>query len=374
MVKGIYLTLLIGPTVPVPVPQVVIDALTNVEVSTRDEGASGFQLSFTLNNRSPLHTLFLLAGGQQQTQVRVIIIVTFNGVPNVLMDGIVTNQQVAPGGDSGHSTLTITGEDLTTLMDQDDHNGTSFADMSMDARVNRILANYADRGIVPLVIPSVVVDVPVSTERIPKQRGTDLAYIRQLANQVGHVFFIEPGPAPGMNLAYWGPKFKISAPQPALNINMDAHSNVESLNFTFDGRQRTQPILRIQDQKSKKAIDIPVPGTTLLEPPLGAIPPLKVKTEIIEASKLTATEATLLALSIASRSTDSVTGSGTLDVLRYGRILKARQLVGVRGAGPAFDGLHYVSSVNHTIKPGEYKQSFNLSRNGLISTVPVVPA
>ena len=49
----------------------------------------------------------------------------------------------------------------------------------------------------------------------------------------------------------------------------------------------------------------------------------------------------------ASADADVVTGTGSLDVLRYGRVLQARQLVGVRGAGPAFDGLHYVDSVTH---------------------------
>jgi hypothetical protein len=60
-------------------------------------------------------------------------------------------------------------------------------------------------------------------------------------------------------------------------------------------------------------------------------------------------------------------------VLRYGHILKARGLVGVRGAGQAFDGLYFVKNVTHTIKKGEYKQSFTLTRNGLVSTVPSVP-
>jgi hypothetical protein len=69
-----------------------------------------------------------------------------------------------------------------------------------------------------------------------------------------------------------------------------------------------------------------------------------------------------------------VIGTGSLDVVRYGRVLKARQLVGVRGAGAAFDGLHYVSSVTHQIKRGDYKQSFKLARNGLLSTLPRVPA
>jgi hypothetical protein len=54
--------------------------------------------------------------------------------------------------------------------------------------------------------------------------------------------------------------------------------------------------------------------------------------------------------------------------------LRARQLVGVRGAGLAFNGLYYVRRVTHTIKRGEYKQNFSLSRNGLISTLPKVPA
>jgi hypothetical protein len=60
-------------------------------------------------------------------------------------------------------------------------------------------------------------------------------------------------------------------------------------------------------------------------------------------------------------------------VLRYGGLLKPRRLVGVRGAGLAFDGLYYITSVTHSIKIGEYKQSFTLARNGLVSTVPTVP-
>jgi hypothetical protein len=69
-----------------------------------------------------------------------------------------------------------------------------------------------------------------------------------------------------------------------------------------------------------------------------------------------------------------VSGTGSLDVLRYGRVLKARRLVGVRGAGMAFDGLYFVKKVTHSIKRGSYKQNFTLVRNGLISTLPRVPA
>ncbi len=42
--------------------------------------------------------------------------------------------------------------------------------------------------------------------------------------------------------------------------------------------------------------------------------------------------------------------------------------------GLAFDGMHYVDSTTHKLKPGEYKQSFVLKRNALISNMPLVPA
>jgi hypothetical protein len=81
----------------------------------------------------------------------------------------------------------------------------------------------------------------------------------------------------------------------------------------------------------------------------------------------------LRGLANAAGSQDCTTADGTLDVLRYGGILQARSLVGVRGAGIGFDGLYFVNYVKHSIQRGEYKQSFKLARNGLISTVPVVP-
>lgn len=48
-------------------------------------------------------------------------------------------------------------------------------------------------------------------------------------------------------------------------------------------------------------------------------------------------------------------------------------MVGVRGAGLTYDGLYYVNSVTHDIKRGQYKQNFNISRDGLISNTPMVP-
>ena len=376
MLKGLYLTLMVGPVVPVPVPQFVLDSLSSVNISVSAEPftPSGFDLTFTLSTRSPLHTLFLLAGGASVPIVRVILIATMNGIPEVLIDGVITKQDVSPGSGAGNSTLTITGVDLTAVMDLIELDGFPYPALPAEGRVAAILVRYAQFGIVPLIIPSLMIDVPIPIERIPRHQGTDLAYINQLANEVGYVFFITPGPAPGMNIAYWGPDFRIGVPQPALNINMDAHTNVESLSFSFDNERKEQPYIFIQNLISKIPLPVPIPDINPLSPPLGLVPPIPKKfVNVSGTAKLSPIQAVLRGLARTSRTSDTVTASGSLNVLRYGRILKARGLVGVRGAGTAFDGLYYVKSVTHNIKRGDYKQNFTLGRNGLISTLPRVP-
>jgi len=374
MLKGIYLTLMVGPVVPLPVPKEVLDALTEVQVTTAAGTPSGFSLSFTLNNRSPLHTLFLIAGAQTPL-LRVIIVVTINGSPNVLMDGVMTNQQVSPGSKPGESTLTITGEDLTKVMSLIDFSGLPYPAMPPEARVALIIAKYAMFGMIPLVIPSLFTDLPIPVERIPIHQGKDLEYIQQLADEVGYVFYIDPGPAPGTNVAYWGPEIKVGVPQPALNYDMDAHTNVESLSFSFDGTNTVLPVVFIHNSLTKVPIPIPIPNLNPLQPPLGAIPaPITNIKMMKETAKLSPMAAIGKGLAVASRSADAVTGSGSLDVVRYKRLLKARQLVGVRGVGTAFDGLYFVKSVTTTLKHGEIKQSFQVTRNGLVSITPKVPA
>lgn len=374
MLKGMHLTLLVGPVVPLPVPQPVLDALTGIEVTNNTDGPSGFQLTFSVSNKSPLQTIFLVAGGLTPL-LRVVIVVTVNGTPQVLMDGLMTRNDVTPGSEPGKFTLTVTGEDLTKAMDLIDFTGLPYPAMPVEVRVLLCIAKYAMFGMIPLIIPSLMPDVPIPIERIPTHQGTDLQYVRQLAAQAGYVFYVDPGPVPGTNVAYWGPEIKVGSPQPALNLDMDAHKNVDSLRFNFNTANTTIPIVLIQNSLTKIPIPLPIPKLNPLQPPLGAIPaPITNVTVLRETAKLPPAAAILRGLAAASMSADAVSGSGTLDVVRYGRVLKARQLVGVRGAGTAYDGLYFVKSVTSSIRRGEFKQSFQLTRNGIVSITPTVPA
>jgi hypothetical protein len=198
--------------------------------------------------------------------------------------------------------------------------------------------------------------------------------LKALASKVGYLFYVQPGPLPGQSIAYFGPDVNLPVPQPALTINMDAHTNVESLSFSLNGLAKKIRIYTIFDPITKKIpIPIPVPNINLFKPPLGIRPTPPARVEFAKDMAKMAPDGavqSILGFLLDSNNSAAVSGNGSLDVLRYNGILRARMLVGVRGAGITYDGMYYVDSVTHSIKPGEYKQNFTLSRDGLISNTP----
>src|SRR6266536_5996184 len=251
MNDAVRLQLLVGP-VPIPVPREVLDAVQEVKVeSGSGETQSGFEITFRLSNRSPLQTLFLLTGGAGIPVLRVVIAVTLRGETTVLMDGVMTHHEVR--SDAGPtSTMVMKGKDTTALMDIIPLDGLPYPAMPPALRVLVALAKYAALGIVPMVIPSVLEDVPIPIERIPRHQGTDYGYIKALAHDVGYVFYIDPGPVPGMSKAYWGPEIRIGAPQHALNLALDGpHGNVKSLSFRFDKERKEILVVYLQETASK---------------------------------------------------------------------------------------------------------------------------
>src|ERR1700730_16168924 len=117
MLRDVQLRLLMGPFLPLTLPRQVMDGLSEVEVDVDDVGQSGFKLTFSIDKQSPLQILFLLTGGLPLLFMRVVIVVGVNGVTNVLIYRVVTNNSIAPGDKGSNSTLTLMGKDLTVLMD-----------------------------------------------------------------------------------------------------------------------------------------------------------------------------------------------------------------------------------------------------------------
>src|SRR5580693_9106499 len=167
MASPLYLTLLAGPVEALPVPKPVTDAFVSAEITESATQPSGFQLTFTLAHDSILQTLLLLAADAPIPVLRVVLVVTSGGLPQVVMDGIIEHHEVVPDTTSGSSKLVVSGHDLSALMDLIDFKGLPYPGMTPDMRVLAIIAKYASFGIIPEVVPALVPDIPLPVERIP---------------------------------------------------------------------------------------------------------------------------------------------------------------------------------------------------------------
>src|SRR5713226_10532980 len=144
---SIRLQLLIGATVPLPAPPALIDALSSLDVRNNDTGRDGFQIAFNMGRESLLD-YNLLMNPALEPPARVIIMVIIGALPQVLIDGIITNHQVAPGSKPGTGTLVVTGEDISLQLDFQDRNET-YPNQGDSDIVTTILGRYATYGIRP---------------------------------------------------------------------------------------------------------------------------------------------------------------------------------------------------------------------------------
>jgi hypothetical protein len=363
---GVRVLLWAGPAVPTPRPELAV-ALRSVNVTNDDQGPDGFQLGFDVG-RDTLGTWDVLRTGALAMMNRVWIAVVIGVVPHVLIDGIVTRHDLQPSDEPGRSTLTVTGTDLTTKLDLTERNE-PHANQPDSVIVTKLLMSYPQLGLVPAV--TATSDVPLETDRIPRQAGTDLQFIRDAAERNGFVFYLESITL-GVSKAYWGPALRTGLPQPALTLGMGAAGNVRSLSFSNDGLAPVAVAGAFVEPITKAIIPLP-PIPPLRVPPLAAVPALPARTRVLrDTSGKGPLGTALAALAQANEAPEAVQGNGELDAVRYGGVLRARGLVGVRGAGLDYDGLYYVRSVSHSIELGRYTQRFTLTRDGTFPLAPVV--
>jgi hypothetical protein len=377
LLSGINLTLLIGPTIPIPATPDLIESLQSVEVTCTDGARDGFQITFAAGRSGVAGILDypLINNPLLRPFNRVIIMVTFGVIPKVLIDGIITHQQLGASNDPGKSTFTIMGEDVSVMMDMKEKQAT-YANLPDMAVVAEIIASYAQYGLVPIIIPPLSIDVPIVTDWVPTQQGTDLAYVQQLAREHDYVFYVEPSDIPGVNTAYWGPSNRLSIPQKALSVNMGAETNVSNINFQYDALK--PEFIGGEFTDRDLGVTLPVETFASLQPPLSTMPAWlvnqpNVRKRLFTAGGVNALEAYTKAQAETDASIDAISASGEIDSVVYGDVLRARKLVGLRGAGYSYDGVYLVKSVTHHLGIGKYTQSFTVTREGLGSITPVVP-
>ncbi len=358
-VLGIRLALRIGPNIAQPVPYEVSTALTHVEVTDNAEERDGFQMTFTLS-KAKASDYNLLQSGVFDPYNRVMLGIILGGNTEVLMDGIITHHQFTPSNDPGTLTLTVTGEDITLKFDLEEKN-MSYPNMSDSQIVQQVLGQYAGLGLNMKVKKTD--DTPHENQRVTRQHSTDLKFLQMLAKRNGFVFYIDPDSFSSSKV-YWGIENRLDTPQPALSMNMGSNTNVTSLTFTHNAMTPVNVKGSYIDPESKRVNPVSSPSSDL--PPLVSTATQNKRTVLLRnAGQRDSSQATLAASALMSDNTKSVTGNGQLDTVNYGYLLRAGELVGVRGMGASYNGNYYVRQVKHTIEHGTYTQSFTLTREGV---------
>ncbi|WP_323715531.1 hypothetical protein [Paracoccus aminovorans] len=372
---GVRLTLLAGQGIPRPLPAELMERFVSAEVAISDREVSGFEVVFDAIRSPMLAGLFpIMAEPGLKAGSRIVLTAVMGLFPAVLMDGIVETAEFKPSQGQGPAKLHLRGKDLSFVMDREEHEQTHPAQGPGEI-ATMILMRYMQYGIVPLVIPPMSADRPSPTERVPMQRGTDFAYLKDLAAAHDRIFTIIPGPIPLTSTGYWGPPPRIGLPQRAITTDMGPDSNVSGLSFENAAGGAAEVQGQVQDPATGQTM--PVRSTMALRPPLAAQPSIAnratVRTNLFQTEGApSAAQAMGQAQAQSDATTDTVKVTGDLDTARYGAILAPRGLVGLRGAGLDHDGLYYVQSVVHKISRGAWTQSFTLNREGTGTTVPMV--
>jgi len=365
---GIRLILWLGESVPLPAPYEVMRAVDRVEVTSDAQNGDGFQISFLLSKNQP-SDYSLLQGGLLDPPTRVVIAVLLGVMPQVLIDGIITHHQHAPSAEPGQSKLTVSGKDLSVMLDLEEkidkhENQPDFA------VATKLITAYKKYGLLPEV--TLTTGVPLIVDLVPFQsHETDLQYIQRMARRNGFVFYIEPKTFL-LNNAYWGPPKRSGVRQPALRLGPGPSANLKSIDFSLDALAPIGTEGKFVPPIGNTALPIP-PLPSLRTPPLARRPVPALRTTITsDTANQDAGKAANTALASGMNAPEPVVGTGEIDTIRYGNVLRARKLVGVAGTGTSYDGDYYVRRVSHSISVGEYKQTFELGREGTGALKPRV--
>jgi len=374
MQNNINLTLLIGPTLPAPAPDYIMNAIQSVEVTNTDSGRDGFQIHFSIG-RSGVKDLLdyrLIKDPLLTPFNRVRVMVTIGVMQNVLIDGIITHHQFNPNNEPGQSTFTVTGEDVSVMMDMEEKSDT-YEHQSPGDIVKKIVDNYHSFiGSIQIGSSGPINKQPSNEETTPSQTETDWAHIQSLSGSFDYIFYVEP--TSSSTKAYWIPSKPDMGqpPQKKLLVNMGPDSNLNSISFQYDS-MTPMMVRAYQFSNSSNAvassptIDVKTYSPSLelsAKPALVSQSNVKIK-QMRDTDKKDSSQIQTIAQAMVDNARNVIAGSGEIDTAAYGDVLRARKTVELIGVGYSYDGKYYVKSVTHSIKLGEYKQSFSIVREGI---------
>ncbi len=290
---------------------------------------------------------------------RITVMAAFPTQTETVFDGYIAHVATRTNGAARSLTVSISGVDASYHMNQEDKTriwrGQTYEDIA-----NTVFAEYEFQAFV--AAPPASGEPPLQVA----QRGTDHRFLRELARRRGYEFYVLGGNA------YFRPADLTGTPQKVIAINFGDETNCDQLSFNTDGTAPTvAQVTHFDAMEGVARTDtvtesgLPLLGTRALSEQRGAVP-MPQTTRIARGLGFNSpAQSAEYAAGMLRRGGWWVTAHGTLNGLRYGRVLRSRKLVTVKGAGQNLNGNYYVRKVQHTLTPRTYLMEFDLARNAL---------
>ncbi len=276
-----------------------------------------------------------------------------------LIKGPVTGQQIRLVSGGSGSTVEVLGADESAAMDRASK-AEVYAESSASDVVTSLLSAYG-----------LAADVESSSGRYTAtgpslvQRGTDLAFVQRLARQNGRTFWLDCDATSGASTGHWRRLDLGGSGELELVINQE-DENLSLLDIRWDAERPTSAEAAQVDPKSLEILENPVSvspsyalGRDSLQATTGDTRSLRITAPVPDGAELTArAESALLEAEL------FVHAAGETTAAALGGVLRAHELVDLRGAGERHSGTWLITSVRHTIDSGGHRMSFELGRNG----------
>lgn len=345
-----------------PLARRFLDALREIEVETSSERASVFRLQFDLS-QSSTGDWDVLQLDLFRPAVPVRITVNLGRQPEVVINGYVRRSQLDNSSEPGRSTLKVEGIDATSAVLNAEERVFPWPNLSDSTMAEQIFIRNA-------MIAQVSTTPSSRTEQQTTtiQRSTDIRFLRELARRNSFECYVQPHPLTGMDVGHFHEPRVSVPPQGVLSVNFGAATNLEGFHVSYDMLRPTSALAVLVDPRTKSIQSSPALAAT--ETPLGREPVL---TRIVPPPMVrpagtwsaNAGELSSASRSVANRSSRCIRGSGQVDGLKYGRLLRPGLPVLVRGAGREHSGTYYVTSVTHNLSRDGHTQSINAWRNAV---------
>jgi hypothetical protein len=353
-----------------PLPPLVSNALSEIEVETSIDGASMFRLHLDLA-RDALGDFDALAIDLFRPLCPIRVSLSFGlGLPMTVINGYVRDVQFSIGNEPGTARLEVTGADaLGTIMGH--------------VQAQRPWGNLPDSAVVASIfgkyaMGSVVFQTPVTrstNDTTTTQQTRDNAFLRKLADFHGYHLYVQPDVLTGMDLGHFKPLQVMLAtpPQGVLSIDFGSQTNMSSFQLTNQMLKPTTLTSVFPEPDTRAPIPVVAPVSSDLpmglEPSLFRFAPLPPPVEVETGNEAAnVAEKYLQSLAKVTESARTIQASGEVDGLKFARPLLPGVPVMIRGAGREHSGQYLVAAVTHRISRDGYTQSFQAMRNAVTLT------